>query len=62
MILLWSKVGVKGLGPGTVVKAACMLGNSEVADLSPALAFKLQRNKMFLLCSLVKTQYCGQPP
>ena len=26
----------------------------------PALAFKLQRNTMFLLCSLVMNQYCGE--
>ena len=29
---------------------------------SPALAFKFQRNNMFLPCSLVEIQYCSEPP
>ena len=29
---------------------------------SPALAFMFQRNKMFLLRSLAKIKYCGEPP
>ena len=34
---------------------------SEIAGSSPALAFRLQRNKiMFLSSSLVKVQYCGE--
>ena len=39
-----------------------LLGKSEIAGSSPALAFKFQRNKMFLPRSLVKIQYCGEPP
>ena len=40
----------------------CLLGKSEIADSSPALAFKFQRNKMFPPCSIVNIEYCGQPP
>ena len=47
----------KGRGIGTVVKAACL----ESRRSSPTLAFKFQRNKMFLPCSLVRLQYCGEP-
>ena len=36
------------------------LGKSEIAVSNPALAFKFQRNKMFLPCSLVNIQYCGE--
>ena len=32
------------------------------AGFNPTLSFKFQRNKMFLLCSLVMIQYCGEPP
>ena len=39
-----------------------MLGKSEIADSSPALAFKFQRNKMFPPCLIVNIEYCGQPP
>ena len=40
----------------------CLLGKSEIADSSPALAFKFQRSKMFPPCSIVNIEYCGQPP
>ena len=40
----------------------CLLGRTEIADSSPALAFKFQRNKMFPPCSIVNIEYCGQPP
>ena len=40
----------------------CLLGKSEIADSSPAMAFKFQRNKMFPPCSIVNIEYCGQPP
>ena len=40
----------------------CLLGKSEIADSSPALAFKFQRNKMFPPCAIVNIEYCGQPP
>ena len=40
----------------------CLLGKSEIADSSPALAFKFQRNKIFPPCSIVNIEYCGQPP
>ena len=43
---------------GGVVKSACL----EIAGSKPALSFKFQRNKMCLPCSLVKIQYCGEPP
>ena len=33
----------------------------KVADSNPILAFKFQRNKMFLPRSLVKIKYCGEP-
>ena len=39
-----------------------MLGKSEIAGSNPTLAVKFQRNKMFLPRSLVKIQYCGEPP
>ena len=42
-----------------MLKAAGLLGKSEIAGLNPALVFKYQRNKMFLLCSLVNIQYYG---
>ena len=34
----------------------CLVGKSEIADSSPALAFK-----MFPPCSIVNIEYCGQP-
>ena len=34
----------------------------EIAGSNPAVAFKFQRSKFFLLRSLVKIQYCGEPP
>ena len=49
-------IDIRGGGPGAVVKAAC-LKKSEIAGLSPALAFKFQRNQMFLPRSLVKIQW-----
>ena len=39
----------------------CLLGMSEIAGSSLALAFRLQRNKMFLRRSLVKIEYCAEP-
>ena len=36
----------------------CLLGKSEIAVWNASLAFKFQRNKMFLLRSLIKIQYC----
>ena len=42
--------------------AWCLLGKSEIAPSSPALAFKFQRNKMFPPCLIVNTEYCGKPP
>ena len=41
---------------------SCLLGQSEIAGSNPALAYKFQRNKMFLPCSLVKIQYCWESP
>ena len=46
-----------GVGGGGVLVPA-----RKVADSSPALAFKFQRNKMFPPCSIVNIEYCGQPP
>ena len=46
----------KGGGPW------CLLEKSEIADSSPALAFKFPRNKMFPPCLIVNIEYCGQPP
>ena len=41
---------------------SCLLGKSEITGSNPTLAFTYQRNKMFLLHSLIKIQYCGEPP
>ena len=41
---------------------SCLLGKSEIAGSNPTLAFKFQRNKMFLHRSLANIQYCGEPP
>ena len=46
----------EGRGRGVLVPAR------KVADSSPALAFKFQRNKMFPPYSIVNIEYCGQPP
>ena len=46
----------EGRGGGGVLVPA-----RKVADSSPALAFKFQRNKMFSPCSIVNIEYCGQP-
>ena len=40
----------------------CRLGKSEIAGSNPTLAFKFQRNKMFLPRSLSKIKYCWEPP
>ena len=48
----------EGQGGGGGYPGAC--GKSDIADSSPALAFKFQRNKMFPLCSIVNIKYCGQ--
>ena len=45
----------KGGGPW------CLLGKSEIADSSPALAFQVSKNKMFPPCSIVKIEYYGHP-
>ena len=51
-------------GTGAVVKAVCLKRwRSRVrTPLWPSLAFKFERNKMFFPRSLVKIQYCGEPP
>ena len=36
------------------------LESREIASSSPTLAFKFQKNKMFLTSSLVMIQYCGE--
>ena len=41
--------------------AWCLLGKSEIADSSPALAFHVSKSKMFPPCSILKIEYCGQP-
>ena len=59
-----------GGGPGAVVKAACLekqaacsnAGSNIIVGSNTTLVFKFQRNKMFLPCSLVNIQYCGEPP
>ena len=48
------------LCPGAVIKVACL--ESQIVGSSPALAFKFQRNKMFLPRSLMKIPYCVEPP
>ena len=42
-------------GRGALVPAR----KSEIADSSPALAYKFQRNKMFSPCLIVNIEYCG---
>ena len=62
MFFYWDTLalaGIQGGRPGAVVKAAGLLGKSAIADSNPALAFKFQRNQMFLPCSLVNIPYCG---
>ena len=49
-----------GGGPSAVVKESCLLW--KIASSNPPLAFKFQRNKMFLPRSLVMIQYRGEPP
>ena len=41
---------------------SCRLGNTVIPGSSPALSFRFQRNNKFLRRSLVKIQYCGEPP
>ena len=53
--------GNRGGGPAAVVKAAC-LESREIAGSNFSLTFMFQRNKLFLLCSLVMIQYCGELP
>ena len=43
-----------------VVKAACL--EIRRYGFEPTLAFKFQRYKMFLPISILKIQYCGEPP
>ena len=45
-------------GPGAVVKAACLESRMSLGS-NRILAYKFQRNKMFLL--RVNIQYCGEP-
>ena len=42
--------------------SSCLLGKSEIAGSNPTLAFKFQRNKIFLPRLLVMIQYCGKSP
>ena len=39
-----------------------MIWKEDIAGSNLTLAFKFQGNRMFLLRSLVKIQYCGEPP
>ena len=39
-----------------------LISKSEIEGSGPALAFKFQRNEMFIPRSLVKIQYCEEPP
>ena len=41
---------------------SCMPRKSETPGSNPTLAFKFQKNKMFILRSLVKIQYCRESP
>ena len=56
--LLWLFICLQGLSPGAVVKATC-LEKSVIAGSISALAFKFQRNEMFLPCWLVKLNIVG---
>ena len=47
--------------PGEVVWAVC-LERVYIAGSNPAMSFKFQRNKMFLLCSLGNILNCGKFP
>ena len=47
---------------GAVHGLSSLLEKSEIACSTPTLAFKFQRNKMFLPCSLAKIKYCGKFP
>ena len=38
----------------------CLLGKAKITGSNPTLAFKFQRNKIYLPRSLVKIQYCGE--
>ena len=52
---------LKGWGPGAVVQAACL--ESRRSWVSTPLWLQVSAtNKMFLPRSLVKIQYCGEPP
>ena len=42
--------------------SSCLVGQAKIKDLDPTLAFQFQRNNMFFPRSLVKIQYCGEPP
>ena len=41
---------------------SCLLGKSDIAGSNPTLASEFQRSKMFLPRSIVRIQYCGEPP
>ena len=43
-------------------RGPCLLRKSKMTGSNPTMVFKFQRNKMFLPRSLVKIQYCGEPP
>ena len=62
--LAYNYVHKSGLKPDLfhfiLVKAAC-LEKSEIACSNSTLAFKFERNKMLLLRSPTKIQYCGEP-
>ena len=49
---------LQGRGPGAVVNAACLESRRSLGS-NPTLAFKFQKNKIFLLRSRVMIPYCG---
>ena len=51
---------IEGGNPGTVVKAACL--KSRTLRVRTPLWPSKFKNKIFLPLSLVKIQYCGEPP
>ena len=52
---------IGGEGPDAVVKAACLESRRSWVR-TPPWPSSFKENKMFLLSSLVKIQYCGEPP
>ena len=59
-VLVWPWEEAAISGPGAVAKPATW--KAEIANSDPAQTFKFQRNTFVLSHSLVKIQYCGQPP